>query len=75
LFLIVGCKKDYTSPSDTNPAVIPLQTTVQSSVTLAGSSNIAVLAGSAITSTGATIITGDLGLSPGSSVGGFPPGY
>jgi len=72
--LIVGCKKDDTSPSDTNPAVIPLQTTVQSSVTLAGSSNIAVLAGSAITSTGATIITGDLGLSPGSSVGGFPPG-
>ena len=72
--LIAGCKKDDTSPSDSNPTVIPLQATVQAPVTLAGSSNIAVLAGSAITSTGATVITGDLGLSPGSSVGGFPPG-
>jgi len=74
--LIAGCKKDDTTPasSGTNPIVIPLQTTVQASVALAGASGLAVLAGSAVTSTGATVITGNLGLSPGSSVGGFPPG-
>lgn len=70
--LLIGCKED--EPTATNPVIIPIQTTVHTSVTLAGTSNLAILAGSAITSTGATVITGDLGLSPGSSLGGFPPG-
>ena len=70
--LFTGCEKDSTD--STNPIVIPIQTIVQNTVSLAGASNFAALSGSAITNTGATIITGDLGLSPGSSIGGFPPG-
>jgi hypothetical protein len=35
---------------------------------------LALLAGSSITNTGATSITGDVALSPGTSVNGFPPG-
>src|SRR4051812_17392639 len=75
--LIAGCKKDNkTAPSggSSNPVVIPHQTTVQATVPLAGASTFAILAGSAISNTGATNITGDLGLSPGTSIGGFPPG-
>jgi len=43
-------------------------------VDLGGAADFAILAGSAITSTGATKITGNMGLSPGTSIGGFPPG-
>lgn len=74
--LMSACKKDENEPSPAGGPifVVPLQSTVQATVPLAGASTFAILAGSAISSTGATTITGDLGLSPGSSVGGFPPG-
>jgi hypothetical protein len=70
---ITSCSSNDPSPSKNN-TVIPIQTVTMTSVSMAGASNLAVLAGSAVTNTGATNITGDLGLSPGTSVGGFPPG-
>lgn len=73
VILMGACKKDKAEPT-TNPIVIPAQTIVQANVSLAGASNFAVLSGSGITNTGETTITGDLGLSPGTSFGGFPPG-
>jgi len=71
LFVFTACNKD---DDNVNPQIIPIQNTVQTNVVLAGTSNMAVLAGASVTSTGATTITGDMGLSPGSSVDGFPPG-
>lgn len=46
----------------------------QASVVLRSAGVLAVLAGSTVTSTGATSVTGDLGVSPGTAVTGFPPG-
>jgi len=72
--LLSGCKSDEPTTNTDNPNGIPNQSSSQKTVALGGSANFAVLAGSAITSTGATNITGDMGLSPGTSIGGFPPG-
>ncbi|HET7437111.1 MAG TPA: ice-binding family protein [Thermoanaerobaculia bacterium] len=43
-------------------------------VSLNTAQNFGVLSGSTITNTGPSVVTGDVGVSPGSSVTGFPPG-
>src|SRR5579862_6655314 len=53
---------------------ISLTAASQTPVSLGASANFGVLAGSTVTNTGASQVTGDLGLSPGTAVTGFPPG-
>lgn len=48
-------------------------TTAQGSISLGAANGFAILAGSTVTSTGNSIVTGDLGVSPGEAVAGFPP--
>lgn len=56
--------------------IIPVVAFAQSpaKVDLLSAGNFEILASTTITSTGLTIINGDIALSPGSSVTGFPPG-
>jgi hypothetical protein len=52
----------------------PLAFSAQAPVSLGTTANFAVLAGSTVTNTGPSVISGSVGLAPGSAVTGFPPG-
>jgi hypothetical protein len=52
----------------------PLALSAQAPVQLGTAGNFAVLAGSTVTNTGPSVISGSVGLAPGSAVTGFPPG-
>jgi len=82
LLLVVfmsGCNKNNHDGGMGLPSVIPppvgsVQTPVSLGAITSGGNNFAVLAHTTVTNTGATAVTGDVGVWPGTAVTGFPPG-
>jgi ice-binding like protein/exosortase sorting signal-containing protein len=53
---------------------VPAVAGAQTAPTLGTADPFAVLGGSTVTNTGPTVVTGNVGVSPGSAITGFPPG-
>jgi hypothetical protein len=64
LFLGLGSVPLLTAPAASAQSGVPRGTTT----------TFAILAGQAVTSTGLSVVTGDVGISPGTALTGFPPG-
>ncbi|HEY9284555.1 MAG TPA: ice-binding family protein [Pyrinomonadaceae bacterium] len=60
--------------ASTIPLVGTSTATAQSEVPRGTTTTFAILAGQAVTSTGLSVVNGDLGISPGTALTGFPPG-
>jgi hypothetical protein len=54
--------------------LVPSTALAQVAPSLGTASSFAILGGSTVTNTGSSVVTGNLGVSPGAAVTGFPPG-
>ena len=62
------------TPSPAEQTSAKLTRSTATALSLGTTQRFAILAGSTVTNTGPTRVTGDLGVSPGNAVTGFPPG-
>jgi formylglycine-generating enzyme required for sulfatase activity len=73
--VLIPCVAVAAMACDASPQHEPLATAHSAAAPVLGTTqSFAVLAGTTVTNTGDTVISGDLGVSPGSAVTGFPPG-
>ncbi len=66
--------RKFILPSLALSAILLAASPLSAQISLGTSQSFAVLGGSTVTNTGASAINGNVGVSPGSSVTGFPPG-